>query len=310
MKYLKNFLFLTIFIFLNLHSDSSILNQAFIDKKALEIEKKMKQDRYIMYGLTGMAIAYGVYQWMPVLITCASPKSTLPVTIENTTDAGEKQKPIEKLSMTQSLKKAMHGVKDGTCEVFHDLFCTKESWLSFFQYTISLTGAGIINQVTEKFMHPDTLRWYIHNHAPYYMTVKMMKERIADLQDPLLDAEQYRVHDKMLSLLYNRLVRQAHFMCAYIDYKINYIEGAEKTIGKQVQQSIIKIHTQLLADIRQKLNFQEDPDFNAAEMHDVNLFLLDQCLDKYHNALDAQINHFALTEGETKKERAAAIKKK
>lgn len=298
MKYLKNFLFLITFIFLPVYSSSFILDQALINKKAIEIEKKITQDRYIMYGLTGMAIAYGIYQWMPMVGTVISPKPALPTIIENTADVAEKQKVAEKLSITQSVKNGMYAVKNGTCDVFHDLFCTKESWLSFFQYTLSLTGAGIINQVTEKFMHPDTLRWYIHNHAPYYTTIKLMKERIVNIQDPLVDAEQQKKNSKMLFLLSGRLMRQAHFMCAYINYKIKCIDGAEKTIGEQVQQSIIKIHTQLLSDIKDQLELA-NRDFN----------ILEALLDKYQNALDAQINHFALTEGETKKERAA-IKKK
>lgn len=297
MKNLKLSLFSTIIFFFAIPSHAVVLDQAFITKKAVSIEAKIKQDRYIMYGLTGFAIAYGIYQWMPMMTTVMVSKPALPVVIEIKPDNAENQKTPEKFFVIQSVKNGMQKIKDGTCEVFHDLFCTKESWLSFLQYTLSLTGAGIINQVTEKFMHPDTLRWYIHNHVPYYTTIKLMKERIVGVQDPLVDVQEQKVNNRMLLLLQQRLMRQAHAMCAYIEYKIKNIDQAEKGIAQEAQQSIIKIHEEFLADIKRELSV-ENPDFTKIEL----------LLDTYQDQLDLFINHFALSEGETKKERAASKK--
>lgn len=294
MKWVKNFLFLIILLFFNTHSYAQMLDQAIIDKKSIEIEKKMTQNRYLMYSLTTMAIAYGIYEWMPLLMDMASNMAASAQKQEKSTTTEEKSESTEKRSFSQVLKDGAASFKSGASDLFHDLFCTKESWLSFLQYTVSLTGAGIINQVTEKFMHPDTLRWYVHTHAPYHATIKLMKEQISSLQDPSLSDEQHEVSSRMIPLLYDRLVRQAHFMCAYISYKIKRLDEAEKIIGQHTKESLIKTHTRWLTHLKEHLD---------SKTFDLDAIAI--LLDKYYDAVSAQINHFALTEGETKKERVA-----
>lgn len=273
MKYIKKVLFLIIFAS-SLHSYAQILDLAFIGKKAVEIEKKMTRDCYIKYAFTAVAIAHEIYQWIPMIKDFMSPQSS---SFEE----------ASQLSFVQAFKA---GIKH--------LFYTKEGLTSLIQSGFSIGGFVIISQFAEKFMHPDTVRWYVQAYAPYYATIKTIKEKISDLQDPLLDDEHRGIDNKIIVLLYDRLVRQAHCMCAYITYKIKYLEPAEKIIGEHSRQSIIKIHNKWLADIQQQLDTTKTLDFSVITI----------LLDGYHDAISAQLRHFALTEGETKKERIAVKK--
>jgi uncharacterized damage-inducible protein DinB len=273
MKYSTKALFLSSLIIFGTQSSATILDQSTIDKKALAIEKRLKQERYLMYGLTTIAVAHEIYQWVPMLKDFFAPQS-----------ATAEKKPD--LSFFQSIKA---GAKH--------LFYTKEGWVSLIQSGFSMGGIVIISQMGEQYIHPDTLRWYINAHAPYQGTIKLMKEQVNNLQDPSIDLEQQQIHNEMVLLLYDRLVHQATLMCAYMTYKVKYLDKAEYIIGERSKNAMLKVHHKWLHDIEEQLN-SADRDYAH----------IDNILVSYENALTAQANHFALIEGETRRERRA-IKK-
>lgn len=271
MKYPRLFLFLATLTLVNSSFSSIILDQVTIDKKALEIERKLKQDRYMMYALTTIAVAHEIYQWVPLFKELMSLKPVAGKTKE------------DKLGFFASIKAGAQY-----------LFCTKEGWASLIQSGFSIGGFVVISQMGEKFIHPDTLRWYITAHVPYYLTIKLILEQLHILQDPAIDPEQRKIGNEMLHMLYNRLVNQAECMCAYMTYKINQFDAAEKIVGERAKNALFASHTNWLNRIEEQLNATEY-DFKELE----NLVV------KYEEAVAAQVNHFALVEGETQRERSA-----
>lgn len=271
MKSPKLFFFAATLIFVNTAFSSVILDQTTIDKKSLEIEKKLKQDRYMMYALTTIAVAHEIYQWVPLFKELMSLKPA-------TASAKE-----DKLGFFASIKAGAQY-----------LFCTKEGWASLIQSGFSIGGFVVISQMGEKFIHPDTLRWYINAHAPYQLTIKLMQEQLHILQDPAIDPEQRTVSNEMLQMLYNRLVSQAELMCAYMSYKIKQFDTAEKIVGERAKDALFASHNNWLNRIAEQLNAIEC-DFKELEL----------LINEYQKVVAAQVNHFALVEGETQRERSA-----
>jgi len=269
-KYSTKALFSAILIVFSTQSYSITLDQSIIDKKAIVIENKLTRERYLMYGLTTIAVAHEIYQWIPMLKDLFAPQSAI----------AEKQ---PDLSFFQSIKA---GAKH--------LFYTQEGWVSLIQSGFAVGGFVVISQMGEQYIHPDTLRWYISAHAHYQVTIKLMQECISGLQNPSIDSEQHQINNEMLQHLSNRLVRQAERMCAYVTYKIKRLDDAEKIVGERTKNAMLKIHQNYLSRIAEQLNVPE-----------INYNAIDRLLDGYQEAITAQVNHFALIEGETNRERAA-----
>jgi hypothetical protein len=221
--------------------------------------------------------------WMPLLMksaqsasTAEQPKKVIP----------EDKKTSKPFSLSDSIKSGLYSCASGTYNVFHDVFCTKESWVSFFQFTFSQTAAGILMHAAKEHMHPDTLRWYIYAYAPYHKTIELMKEAMDD------------VHNQVpLSFFYQRLVDHAEGMSGYMMYKIKHLDNAEKKIAEQAKNALIVIHAKYLNEIKNQLD---------AESAD---FLILETLDDYQKAVTKQVNHFALAEGETPQQKASAKKR-
>jgi hypothetical protein len=268
MKYSTKALFLTLIIIFSNQSYAIILDQSAIDKKALEIENKLTRERYLMYGLTTIAVAHEIYQWIPMLKDLFAPQSSI----------AEKQ---PDLSFFQSIKAG-----------FKYIFYTKEGWVSLIQSGFSIGGIVVISQMGEQYIHPDTLRWYINAHAPYQVTIKLMQENLHNLQT-LSNEEECQVNKEMLQLLNARLVRQAERMCAYVTYKIKRLDDAEKIVGERAKNAMLKTHHNYLSRIAEQLDTTE-----------INYNAIERLLDGYQIAIAAQVNHFALIEGETNRDRA------
>src|SRR5207253_8693358 len=124
----KLLLLLSFVVFSSVSSQETILNQTTIDKKAFIIEQKLKRDRFIMYGLTGLSVAHEVYQWVPLLRDLFSNKSS---SIPEET----------KLSFLESIKAAAHY-----------LFYTKEGWIAIMQSGASVGGFILISEMGKKFI--------------------------------------------------------------------------------------------------------------------------------------------------------------
>lgn len=269
MKYSTKALFSAILIVFSTQSYPTTLDQSIIDKKAVEIEAKLTRERYLMYGLTTIAVAHEIYQWVPMFKDLFAPRSAV-----------AEQQPV--LSIFQSIKA---GVRY--------LFYTKEGWVSLIQSGFSVGGFVVISQMGEQFIHPDTLRWYISAHAPYQVTIKLMQESINNLQ-ALNSEEECHVNTEMLQMLGDRLARQAERMCAYVTYKVKHLGAAEKIVGERAKNALLKTHHNYLSCIAEQLDTTE-----------INYNAIERLLDGYQIAIAAQVNHFALIEGETSRDRAS-----
>jgi len=274
MRYLKSFLLLPIIIFSSICSQEiEVLDRAIIDKKALVIEQKLKRDRLIMYGLTSLSVAHEIYQWVPLLKDLFSNSS--PATEET------------KLSFLESIKAAAQY-----------LFLTKEGWVAIMQSGVSVGGFILISEMGKKFIHPNTLRWYINAHASYDVTIRMMQDRLVELQDPSLDQEQLRISNEMLRMLYDRLVRQGEAMCAFLAYKTKRLDDDEKIVAERAKVLMLRSHNHWLQCINTQLQ-SSDRDYKT----------LNILLDAYKNAIQAQADNFGFIEGESGRERRLYTKK-
>jgi len=261
MKY-SNFLLLLI-ASVSFHSSTQELVQLRKDeiaKKAIVIEKMMQRDRYVMYGLTALSVAQSVYPWIALY------------------QKGLEVKPDDqKLTMWQSIK-----------ATFNHLFFTQEGWTSMGLASVSLGGAYVISRVCDAAVHPDTLRWYAHSHAPYDLTISLMKERLTLLQNPVLEEQEHLHERKFLSLLYKRLVNQSEAVCAYMMYKSKRLDIEEKDIAKRAVHSFFTVQNYWLPRIAMQVNSET-----------INYQECEKILIAYENDMQCHINHFSIIEGES-----------
>ncbi|HEX4068594.1 MAG TPA: hypothetical protein VHX42_00710 [Candidatus Babeliales bacterium] len=266
MKFSNISLTFLIFVSSTLCTHELMFTHKEINEQALIIEKKMTRDRYIVYGLTALSLAQQMYPWIAMYQKGKAVSET---------------NAAEQLSMLQSIKAA-----------FNHLLYTKEGWISLVQAGVSLGGGIVISNICNTFIHPDTLRWYVHSHAPYVLTLTMMKQQIVVLQDDTCEADQKLEAQKLLHLLYDRLVQQSRLMCAYMTYKTKQLDDEEKEVAQRTLHILIDVQNNYLFGIAQQLkatvvDYQE----------------LEKMLCKYQKDSNSHVNHFAVIEGETIEER-------
>ena len=237
-----------------------LIEKTAIAQKVVAIETRMSRERYIVHSLTALSIAQSIYPW--IVLYKGSP--------------GEAEQP-KQVSFIEAFKAG-----------FSNLFYTQEGWISMVNAGISLGGSMIISKVCDKFIHPDTSRWYVHVYAPYTTTIEMIKERLLVLQDESLEQEKLMDNKKFLHLLYNRLVHQGESMCAYMAYKLQYLDDEEKDLAKRAAHSMFIAQNNWLQRISDQLFFE-----------DINYHIIDALLVAYQADIAYQLNHFSVIEGET-----------
>jgi hypothetical protein len=262
---------LTVASFFNPAQAESCLHKADIDKQSLLIETKIIRERYLVYGLTAITVAHEVYQWVPVLMK-----------VLGKTPVGAPQ--AEDKTMFQAFKE---GLKS--------FFYTKDGWVSVIHCGLSIGGFVLISKVGEKFVHPDTLHWYVNAYAPYTRTISMMQERLSMLQDPLLEQGSIIATDKeFLRTLYKRLIRQGRSICAYMAYKSRHLDGDDKVVARQAVISMFNAQNDWLSRIGAQLDADNQ-----------NYLAINNLLIAYGTDIAFQLNHFSLVEGETTQDRVA-----
>lgn len=288
------FLALSIIVCFSSTFPCELLTQKEINQQALIIEKKITRDRYIVYGLTALTIANELHQWAP-LINRLLFGPLAPVVIAPQEAPQQNTQLSEKLSFLQSCKSHVTSFCSNTAQSckdgVHFLFCTKEGWAAMMQATVTLGSGIVVSNICNTFIHPDTLRWYVHAHAPYALTITMMKEQI-DILHNASEAQQKVNTQQFLHILYDRLVRQSTLMCGYMVYKLKHLEDEEKEVGQRAVRILIAAQNCYLHSIAQQLH---------AEV--VNYQALEKILSKYEEDTNSQVNHFAIIEGETMDER-------
>jgi len=245
-----------------------------VDKKAALIEAKINRERYMVYGLTALGIVHELYQWVPLLTGLLGQTSADIAKTEDT-------------SMFQAFKAGLRS-----------LFYTKEGWVSVAQCGLSIGGFVMISKVGERFVHPDTLYWYVNAHAPYKRTIKMIQEHLLVLQDASLDCSSIAIHKDSLDSLYDRLVRQSELICGYMTYKCKYLEDEEKAIGRRALNAMFNSQSDWLKRIALQL---------AADNQDYGE--IEKLLVAYGADIASQLNHFSVIEGETAYDRSAVKKR-
>lgn len=266
MSYLKSLLIPLTFIFFDsLVCESRLLQKKAVVQKAVVIEKQIARERCVVYGLTALSLAQNIYPWVALY--------------KGQTTAGAVDQ--KQLSMADSIK-----------ESFRFLFYTQEGWSSIVQTVIGAGSGIVISNVCEKFVHPDTSRWYVHAHVPYVLTITMMQEWLAAMHNDSLEFKCVDDHKKHVHLLCDRLVQQGESICAYMVYKAKRLDEEEKALAKRAARSMFiaqncwlqHISEQLFAD---NINYQE----------------LGKLLVAYEENISFQLNHFSVIEGETSQER-------
>ena len=255
--------------FCNTHA---AINQASVDARVARVRTKMTRDRYGFYGLAALGIAYQVG------VAYVGFK-----TIYDNRNASQASTPQEEKTTTfGEMKKALHA-----------LFCTQEGLIYNAQLMIGVGSAQFASTLCESLIHPDTLRWYVNNQAPYNQTIKLMVIHLEKLVTESFDDQARSKEHEILQLLYNRLARQAEMMCAYVAYKIHYLEDEEKKLAECFATTLITFHNHWLDSIQKQL---------SAETHDYQA--LKNILGEYKEAIRLQMNYFAALEGETQQERS------
>jgi hypothetical protein len=271
MKYSKLLNFFIVQVFFSGTITGTALEQSSIEKKAVIIEKKMTQDRYFFYGLTALGIAYELSQ------TCAELSKVFSNNV-----VGKSTTQQEKTSIIEAFKAGLR-----------HLVYTQEGWVATAQVCVGIGSSIFISKMCEKFVHPDTLRWYIHAYAPYHLTSKMMQERLLELQDPSLDKNRAKMCNEVVELLYDRLVHQGLSICAYMTYKLKYLDNEEKVIAERAKIFMLSSQNTWLSRISAQLSA------DSRDYCDINRLII-----AYEADIASQINHFFLIEGETLQDRS------
>jgi hypothetical protein len=271
--------------FSNIHT--AVLDPIVIQKQAEIIEKKIMRDRYIFYGLTAVAIAYQVSTALSQFKNAYDTKSTP----RTETPSEEKLSILQ--SIAQSFKESFKACKAG----LHHLVFTQEGWIATTHVFVGFGSSVVISKLTEKFMRPDTLRWYVRTHVPYHITLKMMKTRLEELQDASLDQDQVCMGHEYIQLLYERLVKQVSLISSYMLYKEKYLDDEERAIVQRLRKLIFNSQNSWLERIKNQLS-AEDRDYEE----------IMKLIIAYEADCKLQINHFSLVEGDTPYERDALQK--
>jgi hypothetical protein len=240
------------------------LQKSEIDKQAVRIEAKITRERRIVYCLTTLGIVHELYQWVPLLSGFFGQPSV---------EAPKK----EDSSMFQAFKNGLRS-----------LFYTKEGWVSMAQCGLSVGGFVIISKVSEQFIHPDTLYWYIGAYAPYMRTIKIMQERLSLLQEGSFEQGNITTHKEFLRVLYDRLVHQSELICGYMVYKVKHLDNEEKAIGQRAVKTMINSQNDWLKRISLLLDADKQ-----------NYEKIQKRLAAYGVDITSQLNHFSVVEGET-----------
>jgi hypothetical protein len=240
--------------------ESLLIEKTVIAQKVVTIETRMARERYVVHSLTALSIAQSIYPW--IVLYKGSP--------------GSAEQP-KRVSFIEASKAA-----------FNNLFYTQEGWVSMVNAGISLGGSMVISKVCDKFIHPDTLRWYVHSHAPYAVTIQMMKDQLVLLQNESCGAQQIADSKKFLHLLYDRLVHQGESMCAYMAYKVQRLDDEEKALAKRAANSMFVAQNNWLQRISDQLLSDT-----------INYHIIDALLVAYEADVAYQLNHFSVIEGET-----------
>lgn len=300
MKTSRLSLFSAIVLFFSANSYAMLLDRDAIEQKAVAIERKMTRDRYLTYGLTGLSLAYQ----FSVLYKEWSRVGGTTTTTGNPIQEVVAQESINKeFFIKRYIKNMLYSFKSAG----EYLLCTQDGWIATSQLFMGVGSSYIISKLSEKLVHPDTLRWYINSYAPYHTTIKLMKEQLTTLQDPSVTEEQKITSIEILDLLYNRLRRQAESICAYMIYKIKRFDDEEKLIAQRAQEITMKVHAQFLGRIAAKMYVHPAVKSEDKDEHIISLIdyaAIDHLLDEYKSMLRTHCVHFAMIEGETNYDRS------
>ncbi|HLJ31319.1 MAG TPA: hypothetical protein VKU36_02680 [Candidatus Babeliales bacterium] len=286
MKY-SNFLFILI-ASTSLYSFTQELplQQLRVSKKAIEIEGMMKRDTYLTYTFTALSVAQTVYPLITLSLQQKEVKAK-----EAKKENNEKAPDIP---LWQSVCQGMIYLAKTPVYLIKDtlthLFFTQEGWKSLALASVSLAGNQVISRVCDKFIHPNTLRWYAHSHAQYDVTITLIKERLTLLQNPVLEEQQREFEQKFLSLLSKRLVHQSEALCAYMMYKSKHLSDEEKEIAQRAVRTFFTVQNYWLPRIVQ-------------QVHNNNYQECATTMIAYEDDMRCHINHFSIIEGETLEER-------
>ena len=278
-----------------------LLDQKKIDQHAAAIETKVTRDYYLRVALVSIVAARIAYMGINYF---NSTHDKVPV---NVPDASSQNVEVPNVQAEPI------AVPKITWEEWtHN---QKLSWVKWVKHVVSKenvtnqmiglgqfvvinsfqTGMGFVMEgVYGKLNYPNTLRWYICSHVPYTATIKVIKEMVVPLQDPLpLTPEQVPYNKQLLQEACNRLVGDGEKLCGYMTYKTKQLDIEEQQVAERTTRHFFNYYNEFLMCISAQL---------ACDVVDYNI--LDTMLISFETDIKRQLKLFFFIEGETDEERA------
>lgn len=293
------------------------MRQQVINKKASEIEAKIKRDYYIRMGLIGVVVArMGYLAWDRCLRSYVFP------TPEELLKKVLAEKALKELAQAQKELKQLEIVKEQqaseniTQEQVLNPKLPKITWHEWAQHnltkeqigtalknkTIALsrfiaatgfqTGMGLVMQgVYSRLNYPNTLRWYVCTQVSYVRVIENIKETMLLLQDTSLDVEHITQNRQLLQDLCYLLVLDGEKIAGYMTYKTKQLDVERKMLAERAVYHFITFYNSSLKRIHELVGVETN--YNA---------LISE-IDAFAQELKRYLRHFAVVEGETDEER-------
>jgi hypothetical protein len=183
-----------------------------------------------------------------------------------------------------------------------NLFTTPQGWWTLGQcglyYGSCLAALYVTLRMPDDFVHPDTLRWYVHTHTPYEATTQLMKEAIIHLRDKAPEQIKIDYHKQLLKDSFDRLVRYGEGICAYMTYKTKQLDEHERLVAERAARYFFVYYNAWLANVAAQYAL-DVPDYDA----------LEKLITTYETEMGSQLCHFYAIEGETKRDKRAVRKR-
>lgn len=267
-----------------------------VNKKSVAIERKAVRDSYLLASVTALGYAQGIHSLI-VFFTAEAPEQLISPLCEPCKEKSRFE--IEGRKKMSFLESFAANVAD--FRVFaKNLFFTPQGWGSIGKlgvyYVGQLSALFFMAKFADDLTHPDTLRWYISEYAPYKATTNVMKEAIEELLGDSLDTCQVNYNNQLLLDSLNRIARYGESVSAYMLYKSRHLDVLERPVAEGAARYVFNYHNDWLAIISP-----------LCELHSSHYNEIRQLIISYENEMAGQLRYFSAIEGETKAQRRAVF---
>ncbi len=264
----------------------AIIKEAKIIDRANEIRQMIKKHRIIQASMivgSGAMQLMQLYQmWQLVfgkreMIAKPEDKKAVEAPVSQNNDS----------IWASSLRSLEYGVKRLGSGV-KNLFFSKDGWFILF----GLLGGTVVQKLVNRYIHPDTLHWFVYAHVPYKRTVRLMDGFVEKCEDEQLLKTQKKFYHESLINAANQLVEYVEKMCGYIAYKSDSLPGIQRTTGYSIGRYIFNRTNDWSREITKLFNKK-----------DINYQVVKTSITGFVIELKQQLEHFASIESESEEDR-------